>query len=135
MQSLARELCCMKSPQQISRKGFIKRSGSLLLSVSLSGPNFKENNMTIVKSLLKQPVCKVCGTQYPSGNSLPDLCTICNDDRQYITEQGQLWLEIEELKQQYSTKITKITDQLYSLKISPDFGIGQRAFLVGEIPY
>lgn len=85
---------------------------------------------TTAKALLKQPVCKVCGTQYPSGESLPELCTICNDDRQYITEQGQLWLEIDELKKQYSTKITKITDQLYSLKISPDFGIGQRTFLV-----
>ncbi|WCT11166.1 hypothetical protein [Mucilaginibacter jinjuensis] len=34
-------------------------------------------------------ICTTCGTQYPPGKMVPQLCTICNDDRQYICENGQ----------------------------------------------
>lgn len=77
-----------------------------------------------------KPLCKTCGTQYPSGQKLPDICTICNDDRQYVTEQGQVWMELDDLAKQYGTKISKVSDNLYALRIFPDFAISQRAFLV-----
>ena len=75
------------------------------------------------------PVCKTCGTQYPSGQKLPEICTICNDDRQYITAEGQVWVELDNLKGQHCTKLTRVSESLYSLKIVPDFAITQRAFL------
>ncbi|SEJ29064.1 hypothetical protein SAMN04487995_3995 [Dyadobacter koreensis] len=77
-----------------------------------------------------KPVCKTCGTQYPADQKLPELCTICNDDRQYITELGQVWIELESLSAQYCTKTTRVRENLYTLKIIPDFAITQRAFLV-----
>ena len=77
-----------------------------------------------------KPVCKTCGTQYPPGQKLPEICTICNDDRQYITAEGQVWVELDDVAKQYCTKITQVGKNLYSLKMVPDFAITQRAFLV-----
>ena len=77
-----------------------------------------------------KPICKTCGTQYPPDQKPPEICTICNDDRQYFTEQGQIWVELDDLKKQYCTKIIKVSENLYSLKMIPDFAITQRAFLV-----
>ncbi len=79
---------------------------------------------------IQKPVCTTCGTQFPDEVPLPDLCPICNDDRQYIKASGQNWIALDELSNGHTVKITRITEHLYSLKMVPDFAIGQRAFLV-----
>jgi hypothetical protein len=76
------------------------------------------------------PICTTCGTQYPPGKAVPQLCTICNDDRQYINENGQSWISFDELKANHHTAVSKINDHLYSLKTTPDFALANRAFLV-----
>jgi hypothetical protein len=75
-------------------------------------------------------ICTTCGTQYPPGQPVPELCTICNDDRQYIHENGQNWTRFSDLKKAYNVQISPVTDQLYSLKMQPDFAIANRALLV-----
>jgi len=78
----------------------------------------------------KALICTTCGTQYPPDKQVPELCVICNDDRQYIAEDGQHWIDMDEPKNNYSTKIEVLCDNLYSLKIQPDFALANRALLV-----
>lgn len=75
-------------------------------------------------------ICAVCGTQFPNARNAPELCPICNDDRQYVPESGQTWTTLDELSKDYRVGIRKINAGLYELKMTPSFAIGQRALLV-----
>lgn len=80
---------------------------------------------------MDQPtICTTCGTLYPPDKPMPQLCVICNDDRQYINESGQSWTSLGELKKTHHTEIYKIKDGLYCIKTTPDFALANRAFLV-----
>lgn len=78
----------------------------------------------------RKKICGGCGTQFPSDTEVPELCPICNDDRQFIPEGGQTWTTLDEMTNNYSVVAKKVTDNLYDLKIAPTFAIGQRALLV-----
>jgi glyoxylase-like metal-dependent hydrolase (beta-lactamase superfamily II) len=89
----------------------------------------------------QQIICTACGTQFPlssdrpelypvPGNDTPELCPICNDDRQYIPEKGQGWTTLKDLSDNYGVIIKKINEHLYELIMAPSFAIGQRALLV-----
>jgi len=75
-------------------------------------------------------ICTTCGTQFPETEAVPELCPICNDDRQFINPNGQAWTNTDHLKSNYRVKITQLNERLYTLKMEPEFAIGQRAFLV-----
>lgn len=76
-----------------------------------------------------QIICSTCGTYFPAA-SVPELCTICNEDRQYIPEGGQRWTKPEDLNSKHNIAINQLKENLYELEISPMFAIGQRALLV-----
>ena len=78
----------------------------------------------------KALICTTCGTQYPPDQQAPELCAICNDDRQYINENGQSWTTPDELKNNYSTRTSKLNDQITVLKTQPDFALANRAILI-----
>jgi hypothetical protein len=75
-------------------------------------------------------ICTACGTHYLFQDRPLEVCPICNDDRQFIPEKGQSWISNNELLQSYSVVANKLHDQLYELKTTPTFGIGQRALLL-----
>ena len=75
-------------------------------------------------------ICTACGTEFPPNGKLPELCPICNDDRQYIPEGGQAWTSFNELSDNYGVSSRKINSGLYELMMTPLFAIGQRALLV-----
>jgi hypothetical protein len=77
----------------------------------------------------QQIICSTCGTYYALDN-MPDLCTICLDERQYIPATGQSWTKPEELHRNHSIKLNRIQNRLYEIEINPMFSIGQRAMLV-----
>jgi glyoxylase-like metal-dependent hydrolase (beta-lactamase superfamily II) len=77
-----------------------------------------------------QNICITCGTQYPAGMPRPELCPICSDDRQYIPESGQGWASLSYLENNHAVQFRKINERLYSVKVSPSFALGHRAFLV-----
>lgn len=83
-----------------------------------------------MKNVDEKNICTACGTQFLPESETPELCPICNDDRQYIPESGQEWISFNELSKNYSVITRKINDSLYELKMSPAFAIGQRALLV-----
>lgn len=75
-------------------------------------------------------ICVTCGTQYPASQNPPSACAICEDERQYIGHQGQLWTNLEALRGNYGNGFKEIEPNLIELVTEPRFAIGQRALLV-----
>ena len=76
-------------------------------------------------------ICTACGTQFPmTNNNEPETCAICLDDRQYIPETGQGWTNTNQLTVNHSVSIKETLKNLYELRLTPSFAIGQRAFLI-----
>jgi glyoxylase-like metal-dependent hydrolase (beta-lactamase superfamily II) len=75
-------------------------------------------------------LCATCATEFPAGQPAPQVCPICNDDRQYIPQEGQRWTSFDELAATHTVTIAPVTAGLYALQVSPAFAIDQRTFLV-----
>ncbi len=83
-----------------------------------------------MNSTTQSTICTTCGTKFPHNEKVPELCPICNDDRQFINLKSQSWTTSEDLKKGHAVKISKINKRLHYLTVKPDFAIGQRAFLL-----
>lgn len=79
---------------------------------------------------MKRIICETCGTQYREEVKATGLCPICNDDRQYIGDNGQRWTNMDELKKNHRVKISQVNERLCTVKVEPAFALGHRAFLV-----
>lgn len=44
-------------------------------------------------------ICNTCGVQADSSAAEPEMCTICNEERQYVSLAGQTWTTLEEMIQ------------------------------------
>lgn len=75
-------------------------------------------------------ICTTCGTQYADSDRTPDLCLICEDERQYVGSSGQLWTTADKLKLTNRTSIKFEEPGLIGIGIEPQFAIGQRAFFL-----
>lgn len=117
----------------MDRTEFI-RTSLLASSALFLKPNPDTNSTSDNKSTVslspKKHICMTCGTMYSSNTPLPELCRICDDDRQFIGDNGQLWTSLEEMKHQYSIRIDQIAENFYDLRITPTFAIGQKAHLI-----
>ena len=73
--------------------------------------------------------CETCGAQFTPSDAPPDSCPICEDARQWVPEDGQRWITVDDLRAGYHNEIR--TDSGYDgVGIEPHFAIGQRALLV-----
>jgi glyoxylase-like metal-dependent hydrolase (beta-lactamase superfamily II) len=82
---------------------------------------------------LQRYICETCGVQYEELTKIPDHCTICQEERQYVSPAGQTWTTLENMKRgTYRNKITLEESGLYSVKTMPEFAIGQTAYLVQQ---
>ena len=75
-------------------------------------------------------ICMTCGTQYAESQEPPAVCTICQDDRQYIKATGQQWTTLDRLRLTNRNSIKFQEEGLVGLGVEPPFAIGQRALLV-----
>lgn len=73
-------------------------------------------------------ICLTCGTRHSAD--APDFCAICKDERQYVPATGQKWISYNELAQTHTIRFNKLLSNVYQLRISPAFGIAQRAHLI-----
>jgi len=73
--------------------------------------------------------CCTCGTQYKAELSSPKFCPICNDDRQYLTEDGQNWTNSAEIAANHEVLIRELSPTLFSFQVAPLFALGNRALL------
>lgn len=74
--------------------------------------------------------CKTCGVQYPLSEAPPDRCPICEDERQFVGDNGQEWLTYQELRDTHANDIRPLAPNLTGIGIKPGFAINQRALLV-----
>jgi glyoxylase-like metal-dependent hydrolase (beta-lactamase superfamily II) len=72
-------------------------------------------------------ICVTCGAQF--GVPDPARCPICEDERQYVPEQGQRWTTLAELRRDHRNEI-RDERGLVGIGTEPPFAIAQRALLV-----
>jgi hypothetical protein len=73
-------------------------------------------------------ICKTCGVEHGSAEGV---CSICEDERQYVTAAGQLWTTLEELEQAGTRGVVReLEPDLFGVRAEPGVGIGQQAHLV-----
>ena len=75
-------------------------------------------------------ICVTCGAQYSRSDARPDLCSICQDDRQYIGLDGQKWTTLDEMRASHKNVIEEDEPGLVGITTDPAFAIGQRARLI-----
>ena len=76
------------------------------------------------------PICRACGVQYEHNHDR-DHCPICEDERQYVPDAGQLWTTNDELREQGHRAVLRQEPYgLWGIGTEPRFAIGQRALLV-----
>jgi glyoxylase-like metal-dependent hydrolase (beta-lactamase superfamily II) len=75
-------------------------------------------------------ICVTCGTSYPVADHPPRHCPVCEDERQFVPAAGQSWIAREALAETHRNAWQRHEPGLLSLQTVPDFGIGQRAFLL-----
>src|SRR5262245_44035309 len=72
-------------------------------------------------------ICTTCGTQYADSDQPPAVCTICQDERQYVKATGQQWTTFERLRLTNRNSVKFKEPGLIGGGIDPDFAIGKRA--------
>ena len=78
-------------------------------------------------------ICKTCGVQHTKGQSPPERCLLCDDERQYIGWEGQQWTTLNQMEAAgHQNRIRAVANEpgLWSVDTRPRFAIGQRALLV-----
>jgi len=75
-------------------------------------------------------ICNTCGVQYNARVEPPTHCRICEDDRQYVKEEGQQWTTLKDVNTAYKNNIELIAEHVYAIYTTPSFAIGQRAHLI-----
>src|SRR2546423_1211533 len=78
-------------------------------------------------------ICATCGTQYAESDQPPELCAICQDERQYVKATGQQWTTLERLRLTHRNSIKFKEPGLLGIGIDPHFAIGQRALFVRSL--
>lgn len=71
-----------------------------------------------------------CGTQFEDSPRLPERCPICDDERQFVGLDGQQWTTFEDIRTTHRIEVVLQERSLTSFSIAPNFGLGQRAFLL-----
>lgn len=73
-------------------------------------------------------VCRTCGVE--SASPLPEVCPICDDDRQWVPASGQRWVTRRDLEESgHRLTLAEVEHNLYSLRTTPKVGIGQTCYL------
>jgi hypothetical protein len=79
---------------------------------------------------MSYPICVTCGTQFAASAAPPERCPICDDERQYVGHQGQLWTTMDALRAERRNEVREVEPDLIGIGTTPSFAIGQRALLV-----
>jgi len=75
-------------------------------------------------------ICATCGTQYTASDNPPKHCPICEDERQYIGENGQQWTTLDALRADHQNVLREQEPNLTGIGTEPKFSIAQRALLI-----
>jgi len=79
---------------------------------------------------MKTYICLTCGTQYAPSMEPPKHCLICEDERQWVPHGGQQWIQDDALADSHTNQFQELEPNLFEIKTTPSFAIGQRALLI-----
>ncbi|WP_413450248.1 MBL fold metallo-hydrolase [Georgenia phoenicis] len=75
-------------------------------------------------------VCATCAVEYGSG-PLPEVCVICDDERQWVPRSGQVWTTVGELAAAgHRTVVEELEPGLIGIGTEPGVGITQTGKLL-----
>ncbi len=74
-------------------------------------------------------MCVFCANEFAPDADLPEVCPICDDDRQWIPTSGQQWTRLDE-NADNALDVAVVEPGLTRLSLRPSVGIGQQGFLV-----
>ena len=73
-------------------------------------------------------ICATCGVEHAHAEGV---CAICEDERQWVPAEGQLWTTLGELAAAgRETRVRELEPDLLGITVEPKVGIGQQAHLV-----
>src|SRR3954466_13815609 len=75
-------------------------------------------------------ICTTCGTQYPASAATPASCAICEDDRQYINQNGPQWTTLADLRREHTNGLAEVDPGITAIRTAPGFAIAQQAQLI-----
>ena len=76
-------------------------------------------------------LCATCAVEYPAGETHPEVCPVCEDERQYVPPTGQVWTSLQRLQREGTrVSVRELEPDLFGLSAEPRVGIGQRALLL-----
>ena len=75
-------------------------------------------------------ICVTCGVQLAESAHPPEHCGVCDDDRQYVSREGQRWTTLKEMQATHRNQLDVEGPELISISTEPKFAIGQRALHV-----
>jgi Metallo-beta-lactamase superfamily len=75
--------------------------------------------------------CEQCGAQFAESASPPPSCRICEDERQFVNWNGQVWFSREDLAKRHRV-VWRDDLGLIGIAVEPRLAIGQRALLVPD---
>jgi hypothetical protein len=79
---------------------------------------------------MQNHICTTCGHQFAESSEPPSRCSICEDERQYVSYLGQGWTTMAELAKGHRNLVKPLETHLTGIATEPKFSIGQRALLV-----
>ena len=75
-------------------------------------------------------ICTTCGVQQTATAVPPTSCPICEDERQYVNQEGQQWTTLDVLQSDHHNEISEVESGLWGIQTTPRFAIGQRPLLI-----
>src|SRR5260370_3510071 len=72
-------------------------------------------------------ICTTCGVQHAETSRPPDLCAVCEDERQYVNWDGQAWVTLDELRRDPHTPRQPEEARPTGLLVEPTLPLGQLA--------
>jgi glyoxylase-like metal-dependent hydrolase (beta-lactamase superfamily II) len=75
-------------------------------------------------------ICITCGAQFAATADPPPHCPICEDERQYISHDGQQWTTLEALRPDHHNQPEAVEPGLTGFATEPKVAIGQQAHLI-----
>ncbi|WP_343991617.1 hydrolase [Terrabacter terrae] len=76
-------------------------------------------------------ICETCGVETADLPEPPGACAICEDERQWVPEDGQHWTTLERLRAAGTrVSVTEVERDLWGLRAEPAVGIGQQTMVV-----
>ena len=76
-------------------------------------------------------ICATCAVETDDLSSPPATCAICEDERQWVPEQGQAWTTVEQLREAGTQiSVDEVETDLWGLRAVPEVGIGQQTMVV-----